>query len=310
MWHCKSIFLNLTNLCNVRCKKCITPRVIRKHGELSKELLYFILNLLESHNFNGVIRCGVGENLIYSHIDFLIKELSIRNSPTKFEILTNGLAFPIEKEIFYNNPAIKWGVTLDGMTQDDLKGLQLGLDINSVKQKLFQIKCRHPECNMYLNYTLHNKNINHLLDFIKMCLDLNVGQIFVTPLKVFENHYTAYLSELIPDLSLHFVQSLFSEIRQIANQNKIQIHLPETSKKFRPCSLTGNYSPIIDIDGAVSFCTGHENKRIGNVVDPHIGNIWKKMRMRTRFEKRISNFCKNCLNLNNSNKRILSMPAL
>ncbi len=310
MWQCKSIFLNLTNFCNVRCKKCISLKVIRKRGELSKEILIKILNLFESHHFCGLIRCGVGENLIYSHLDYLMGQLFDVKKKFRFDILTNGLAFPLDKEFYYTNPSVRWGVTLDGMTQDDIKGLQSGLDVELVKKKLFQIKKRYPTCNMYLNYTLHNNNLNHLIDFIKMGIDLNVNQIFVTPLKVFENHYTEFLSKYIPNLSLSSTISLFSEVKKIANQYCLKLNLPGNTPAPIPCALSGNYSPIIDIDGMVSFCSGRENVKIGNITNSAIDSIWSKVKEKTVIKSQLSNFCKNCLNINNFNKHILSVPSI
>ena len=274
VWKCRSIFLNLTNICNVRCKKCITFRVIRKRGELSKDMLFSIFHLLQVHQFNGIVRCGLGENLIYSYLDDLINYVYENTVNYRIDLLTNGLAFPLDKESYYSNKKIRWGVTLDGMTQSDIQGLQSGLDVELVKKNLYQIKLKYPACNMYLNYTLTNKNLGHLPEFIRMAVELNIEQIYVTPLKIFKNHHTDFLSKYIPDLFLSSTMSIFSKIRDLADQNGIRLHLPGTFQAI-PCSISGNYSPIIDIDGMVSFCSGQENIRIGNITDYNIAAIWE-----------------------------------
>ena len=300
--------MNLTNLCNVRCKKCITPRVIRKRGELSKDMLFSVLRILEANRFSGLIRCGLGENLIYSYLDELLEYLSANTKKFKFDILTNGLAFNVDKEIYFTNQAVRWGVTLDGMKQDDVKGLQYGLDVELVKKNLFRIRQKYPSCNMYLNYTLHNKNLQHLPDFVKMGIVLGIKQIFVTPLKVFENHYTEFLAKYIPDLSLSSTISIFSKIKHLAKQNGVRLKLPENSCPTVPCAVSDNYSPVIDIDGKVSFCSGQESARIGNITNPDIATIWEKLRKKIGTKTKLSNFCSNCLTIKNKNKTIFEMP--
>ena len=310
MWHCNSIFLNLTNLCNVRCKKCITPLIVKKRGELSKNMLFTIMRLLEANGFSGLIRCGLGENLIYSYLEELFRFLSANTKKFRFDILTNGLAFNVNKEIYFTNQAVRWGITLDGMEQDDVEDLQYGLDVDRVKNNLFQIRKKFPSCNMYLNYTLHNKNMQHLSDFVKMGITLGVKQLFVTPLKVFENNYTEFLAEYIPDLSLPSTISIFSKIKHMAIQHGVRLLLPENSYSPEPCAVSGKYSPVIDIDGKVSFCSGQESARIGNVTNPDIASIWEKLRKKTDGGEKLSKFCSNCVTIKNQSKTIFEMPKL
>ena len=66
-----------------------------------------------------------------------------------------------------------------------------------------------------------------------------------------------------------------------AEKNGIKLKLPENSFQISFCAVSGNYSPIIDIDGMVSFCSGQENVRIGNITNPDITSIWDKIRKKT-----------------------------
>jgi MoaA/NifB/PqqE/SkfB family radical SAM enzyme len=306
MWNCDFLFLNLTNLCNVRCKKCITPLIVEKRGELSIDLLFIILNLLKFNGFKGLIRCGLGENLIYSHMEDFLRYLSVNLPKYKVDILTNGMAFNVDKYIYFNNDRVRWGITLDGMVQNDIENLQIGIDIEKVKSNLFEIRNKYPQSNLYLNYTLHNRNLHHLFDFVMMAIKLNIQDLFVTPLKVFKNYNTEFLSGYIPDISSPPTIKLFSEIKNIAIKNNIRIRLPDIIYHFVPCKESGNYTPIIDIDGKTSFCAGREHIKIGHIANPEIALTW--MKIKKNIEKNKKNFCSNCLSIKNQGKAILEMP--
>jgi len=152
--------------------------------------------------------------------------------------------------------------------------------------------------------------MHHLSDFVKMGITLGVKQLFVTPLKVFENHHTDFLAKYIPDLTLPSTVAIFSKIKLTAEQNSVKLILPENSCPPAPCSVSGNYSPVIDIDGKVSFCSGQESATIGNVKNPDIASIWEKLRKRTDGGEKLSKFCSNCLTIKNQGKTILEMPKL
>jgi hypothetical protein len=143
-----------------------------------------------------------------------------------------------------------------------------------------------------------------------MGIDLGVKQLFVTPLKVFKNHNTEFLVKYIPDLSLPATISIFSKIRHLAKQNGVRLKLPEYSSPTLPCAVLGNYSPVIDIDGKVSFCSGRENAKIGKITNPDIASIWGKLRKKTESKNKLSKFCSSCLTFKNQNKIILEMPTL
>ena len=308
MWQCNSIFLNLINFCNVKCKKCITPKLVKKRGELNKDLLFFVLKKLQENKFYGIIRCGLGENLIYPYLENLLLNLSTNATNFKFDILTNGLAFDVEREIYYTNRSVRWGVTLDGMVQDDVRGLQYGIDVELVKKNLFSIRKKYPKCKIYLNYTLNKKNLRHLPDFVKMAIDLNVKNVYVTPLKVFKNHHTDFLKKYIPNLSEPNTASVFLEIKNMAKEKGLILKLPDNQCPTLPCSATGNYSPVIDIDGKVSFCSGQERVKIGNITHPNISLLWEKFKRKLEKKSAFSKFCLNCIMIKNQNKTILEMP--
>ena len=274
MFHNKNIFLALTYRCNAFCKKCMTRYHTNRNMELSPQLLDRIVDKLRAHQYEGLISVGSGEPLLYPHFSAFFSSVLSVNDAISLRILSNGKGFHAGLPAEYFTPRCKWGITMDAFTQEGLSGFQSGIEISQVKDNLAQVVQRYGPDGLYLNYTLHSRNYRELADFCRFAAELGIKEVYVTELKVYEGYedrLRAYRLERTPE-----VQKALSHAAELLERSGISSSgIPVEEPAWRPaCFLRGKASPIIDVDGSVSFCAGREEVLIGNILDPDIETVW------------------------------------
>lgn len=280
----QQICLTLTTRCNVRCKKCYMP----KDKEMAPRVLASSLKVLQP--FAGNVFVGAGENLVSQNLGVFLQWLGREDVLCRATILTNGLLLDPDVPLYYG-PKIKWGVTLDGMEQNEVAGLQLNMDIELVKSNIQKIKQSYPHQDMYLNYTLHRRNLGSLRAFLELAIDCRIREVYVTKLKVFESTDVDLLSQYDIDLTELKVVSFFHELQLMADAAGVTLKLPAASLHYR-CKV----EPMIDVEGHVSFCVGRETTFIGSIADPDLQEKWVRQ-LRWIVETNFKNdWCDKCEN--------------
>ena len=291
----KGLFVALTYKCTAVCKKCIT----RYHKFVNKEMMYdtmdSLIKFLEEINYSGVINLGSGEPLIYPYIEEFLDRVLAINEKVNIRLLTNGVLFNYEKcKKWIGNERVTFGVTFDGFYQEELEGLQHGVDIEKVKQQIKSISLNEKKLNIYLNYTVHKKNKPSISDFVKFASEVGIQEVYFTNLKKIGG-VEAIIDTVI--LSKNDMELLNKELLNLCKEYpKIKIYIPETDVKENWfCWKKGKANPIIDIDGTVTFCVGREDGYVGNIVDEDLLTKWEHKY--TELEQDVQcakRWCKQC----------------
>lgn len=271
----KNIFINLTYKCCAKCEKCITRHHINVNRDMDMETMNMVLSKLKKSDYRGLVSIGSGEPLLYKNLSVFIKEILDINDKIRLRILTNGVLFKEEIQRLYYDPRILWGITLDGFCNEDLENLQHGVDIEVVKENILSFISKYKGKGLYLNYTLNEKNKDNLINYLKFCKVNNIEEVYVTELKVFDKYY----DKLIPyklDLSKENTKKVLKEAEEYVALNELNVGFGKSC--FKPkCWERRRVSPIIDVDGSVTFCAGREDVDVGNIRDYDIEMKWLRV---------------------------------
>lgn len=288
----KNVYIALTYKCNAKCQKCMTRNHVNRSYEMSRELIDIICSKLCEANYQGMISIGSGEPILYPHLEYFISNILSINDMIHLRFLTNGQAFTNELPAICFDNRCKWGVTMDGFVQSDLIGLQEGILIETVKQNIISIIEKYGSKCLYLNFTLNNQNYTSLIDYCKFAASLNISEIYVTELKIYEgyhdelNKYRLCRNETVYK-TIHKAKTVLSD-KGIPSVS-FNLDLPHEKSQ---CFLCNRASPIIDVNGTVAFCSGREDIYVGNIKDMDIEDRWRAFSVQL-ISKNIS-WCEHC----------------
>ena len=273
----KAILVALTYKCNAYCKKCMTRYHRNRDTEMSEFLLHVLLKKLKLTDFPGIISVGSGEPLLYGNLEFFISSILSINSKISLRILSNGLIFDETLPDIFFDKRVKWGITLDAFTQRNLLGFQYGIDIEKVKDNIRRVTRKYGSDSIYLNYTLTRANYYEFLNFCDFAVNLGIREIYATELKVYEHYEKRLEAFVLPhDDDVYATMNRASEfLRSVGiRDNGVKIFMPYNKVS---CFTSNRASPIIDVDGSVSFCSGREDVLVGNITDYDIAEKWENM---------------------------------
>ena len=214
------------------------------------------------------------------------------NADIKLRLLTNGMLLTNQNVSSVYNKRIKWGITFDAFTQNSLEGFQKGVIIEKVKENVVSfVKCYGGE-NLYLNFTITSKNISEVLPFCMFAIQNGINEIYLTELKVFSSY-----EKDLEDYALQNDYTLEREIdkvKEYLTSHNVSIDGINIGRKNdrRKCYIKNISSPMIDVDGSVSFCSGREDEIIGNIFDKDIVVKWREYVK--YIEDNNINWCEKC----------------
>jgi len=271
MKNTNSIFLSLTTKCNIRCGKCWRFDVFGNGKDISNKVLNKFMELFS--DYKGKVIIGSGENLVSKSIEEYIN-WSVKNQ-IKTTILTNGLIFDkfIDKPNFFDK-SITWGLTMDGFINDEIKKLQIGMDVERVKQNIITIKNKYPTASFYLNITHTKNNLDSTLDFINFAHKINIDQVYITQLKLFEGLDDSITKDQVNDIESSRFLKVMNDAEILAKQLNIKFFAPLKSQQRDCFNNITTLSPIIHGNGNIIFCYGRDGKAIGNILTDE--EAWRK----------------------------------
>ena len=291
MFNNKNIFIALTYKCNAFCTKCMTRYHVNKDIEMSEEILERTISLLRKNNYSNIISVGTGEPLLYKRLPSFMDKILSLNDDVRLRMLTNGmLLVPERTEIF--NERCKWGITMDAFYQDTLLGLQKGVDVEKVKSNIRNFVKNHGASQLYLNFTVSQANVQEILPFCEFAIENNIKEIYLTELKLFSG-YEQDLQEyrLIKDDK--FFENIEDVKKLLANNGVFTTNINFGLRTPRKeCYKVGRVSPIIDVDGTVSFCSGREDVFVGNIMEDDIEKKWSDFSK--ELQKTNGKWCEKC----------------
>ena len=268
----KTIFIALTYCCTANCEKCVTRYHKFLNQSMSKSVLDDTISFLKKIDFRGIIVLGSGEPLSYSYLSEFITGVFSLNDDIGICLLTNGKLFNRNLPRKWFNGRITFGITLDGFYNDDLLELQKGIDIDEVKKHISEVVETFGPQYMYLNYTLNKRNIDSVFEFIKFAEKSGIRELYVTSLKAFNGVSSIIEENVIPDDELLEIVRDMEILIDKTHINKYSLPYIEKTKAL--CWKRNEANPIIDIDGSMTFCSGREEKIIGNIKDDDIISRW------------------------------------
>ena len=299
----KNIFIALTYDCCAFCKKCMTRYHQNRKIKMSRETLERIVKLLKENNYKGTISVGTGEPLLYPDIEYFIKNILSINDSIKIRLLTNGMLLNNKIPNIFFDKRIIWGITLDGFNQETIEEYQKGVNINIVRKNIENIVKIYGADSIYLNYTIYQNNIDEILPFCEFAVNNNIKEIYFTKLKVFQGYENRLEKHRIIENNDFF--SKIDQVKKFLQVNNISLKGIDIKDEVRnECFKKNLASPIIDVTGQVTFCSGKEDIYIGNICDEDILIKWSK------FYKIVNDsngkWCKNCFDkkLQNGNYRL------
>jgi len=286
------IFLSLTTRCNIRCEKCWRFDVFGAGKDAQPEVLNRFKELFS--NYKGKVIIGSGENLISKGLNDYI-EWSVKNN-IQTTILTNGLKFDkfIDKPNFFSEN-ITWGLTMDGFYNNELDTLQIGMDIEKVKNNIIQIKDKYPKASFYLNITHTKNNLNSTYKLIEFANQLNIKQIYITQLKLFEGLDDSVTKHQVNDFKSKEFLEIMDNAEKLAKEYKINFYAPLESKSRNCFDNTKSLSPIIHGNGNIMFCYGRDGSTLGNIQNKKDESVWKDhFDKLTNSQEERDKWCKEC----------------
>lgn len=300
----KTVFLSLTTRCDVYCEKCWRRKVFGTGKDVSSEVLQKFFDSFK--DYEGVVNLGSGENTICSHLNEFVDWANA--SKCRAVILSTGKNLDkLSNECFTSK--IKWGITLDGFYNKDIKGLQHGIDLEKVKDNIRLIKSKYKDANMYLNYTLTNTNIESLIPYIRFADELNIKEVYVTPIKAFEGFNEDIIIPQLIDFNDLKTNEILDNAVEFAKSVNIDLTIPRGNKPFTPCYKENRTSPIIDVEGNVYFCYGKENTSIGSIFDEDIWSKFSKIKNGLKCSQNDSpGWCEKCSSKYKSEKGLFYIP--
>ena len=277
MFNNKNFFIALTYRCNAFCKKCMTRYHINKEHEMSKRIIDRICSMMLFNGYQSWVSVGTGEPLLYDNFQYFVESILRINSRIRLRLLTNGMLLSNSNSKAVFNNRIKWGITMDAFNQDSLEGLQKGVDIEKVKNNVRSISKKYGGSQLYLNFTVSNNNIDEILPFCMFAVENGIDEIYLTELKIFSG-YEKDLADYRVIHNQHLSEKI-EEVKNYLNKNGISsggINIGRNTNRCK-CYIKHVASPMIDVDGSVSFCSGREDIVIGNIMQQDIQKKWKDM---------------------------------
>lgn len=298
----KRLWVTVTSRCNIKCRTCglwSNPWDLpRKTAEEVMALYPFL---------ERIVWLG-GEVFLYAHFDELFaRALEFPN--IRQQIITNGVILTEE----WINRILRWNVELtfsvDGVTKEVYEYIRRGASFerlikniqltNDLRQKY------HSKTKLRLNTLIMRSNYHQIEEFIEFARRYNFDQLsflavhfdedpsenilyskkdvqaleFITTairkVKGKAKDYNIDLDVLLPTIDLNFDQ--FQHNDTIAQQNEGGLH----------CRMPWKYLFICD-EGTV-YLTGSCIKRIGNINEDSIAEIWNSEGARLYRESMLRN---------------------
>lgn len=270
----KKIYIEITNICNLKCKFC--PETNRNKEFMSLENFEKIISKI--HNYTQLVCLHVkGEPFLHSQLEDILKILEKYN--LKANITTNGTLIKKKIEIIKKSKAVRQiNFSVHSIMQNESLGKHYLQDIFESAEELN---------NIMISYRLWN------LQSIKE------NNINTNIIKAIENYYN------IKNLKQQLIENDFLKLREniFINQD-IEFIWPDINGKSiieRGKCLALKEQVAILVDGTVVPCCLDNNGDIplGNILEETMEDILKKPKsitIKKNFENSIitCNLCRTC----------------
>lgn len=137
---------------------------------------------------------------------------------------------------------------------------------------------------------------------------MNIRDLYITPLKVYKDFNTVKMLPYYIDINQENIKTYLLELCEYARVQGIRMVLPKSKEVFNHCFMINKTSPVIDIDGSVSFCSGKEHIKIGYIDEGNIIEKWQTINQKIRANDQEPSWCKDCSNRDIVENGLYSIP--
>lgn len=248
------IFIDPVLACNLRCRMCYfsDPEHVKglQKGVLSKDQIDSLRKGLMRYALKMQIGCGA-EPTLYKDLPYLIRAAKEEKIPY-VEITTNGQLLTLEKLSEYIDAGLN-GLTLSlhGTTKDTYENLMAGASFEkflSLLEILKEIKRRHPEFVIRINYTANNLNKAEIATLWELLGSLHIDVLQIRPIqKIGDSSYNDFE---ISDYA-RFISDIVEPIGKECNRRGTTAFLPSLSNIER---INKSTSPLNALIEEVTYC--------------------------------------------------------
>ena len=228
----KSVFLHLTNKCNLLCPHCYFKATKEKAEYLPFANIVKIIDELADIGGDKITLSG-GEPLLHPDFEKIVEYASKK---IKVHILTNGSLITKKLAAFFSDKNISVQVSIDGPTEkihDKIRGK------GSFKSAVRAIKYMQDaglSNNINLCTTIMDYNINSLLEIVSITEKLGIPKLRFLPCRNIGRANSKW--DLIANMSIKDYEDFFDKILVFKNT--------KTSKIVITCGLSGFILQIPD----------------------------------------------------------------
>jgi radical SAM protein with 4Fe4S-binding SPASM domain len=301
--HPNSLILEVTNHCQLKCITCAREyefgkNMDRGHMDIKAAQKF----VRENHIFLDKIGLtGLGEPLIYPHLDELIKYIRTLNNGISIFISTNA-QLARTPEIIDNlaDDVDTLQISIDGIGEvfeKIRKGANFGSYLKNL-EAISQISVGR-RLDIKLNMVVLKENYLQLKEIVSLARDLNIPEIYLNTMNLVATdwdlaYYGFYSSEKL--------KKELQEVISIARQNKVHIIYPKFSSDpaFSSCPYPWNHF-YVSWDGFLVPCCAKpfpKEKNFGNVFQTDLMsciNHTDFLKFREMSKQNITpDFCKRC----------------
>ena len=282
--HPQEIQLEITNLCNLRCRTCGREEFLSKFGSLSFSDFCLLMSRLDLAKVKRFHFGGYGEPLLNKEITNMVAHIP----PHIFKTTNTNLYHSKESFLveFAKSGIDEINISLDGFDKQTYEKIRIGSSWEQLIENI-NIVYEHKinKCKVNLHSVVYDENIDSFIDNIESLLcEIKVDSIRFVGMK---SHGAKAATE---EGKLFFNCNQIKGLKEIANKFVTEISFNE-NKPLRSC-LRPFHQIYILFDGNVTPCCNIVDDQFysfGNLLETdRINDVWNSRHARL-FRKSLIN---------------------
>ncbi|MCS1352622.1 radical SAM protein [Mechercharimyces sp. CAU 1602] len=156
-------FIEITNLCNLRCKHCYADSAVKRPNEMSTEEIFSLIDQLADM---GVLQVFLTGGEVFSHKDAVPIIRHAMSKPFLTQVFTNGLLITEEK-LAQLPPGVSFFISFD--TADPERTIRGGMDFPKLRKRFeWMDKYGH---SLRTAISVHRNNLDDVEEIFQWCVD-------------------------------------------------------------------------------------------------------------------------------------------
>jgi len=261
-----SIQLDPVLACNLKCSMCYFSDDEFVRNKVKGQLSLEELNLIGNNFFPNALRLQIGcgaEPTLYKNIEELISKAKCHKVP-HISMVTNGNLLTNEKlSLYVENGLNELILSLHGVTQFTYEKFMVNAKYEkflNLLETVNEIKLKHPEFLLRINYTFNEDNFEELFEFFEVFGKYDINIIQLRPIdKIGKSFYDNF--------SLTKIEDRYSELHNFFKENAIS----------RKINLIAPSTIIRNVDESLKVKTNNDSSFLIPYTYCYIGPdaIWK-----------------------------------